>query len=245
MELMDYLRIARKYWRSIVVIVLLTVIGVGLFSLLSKRTYTATTSIVLSVVSVANTAGELNASSTYAQDEVKSLALVATAPIVLQPVIDSLGLDTTPENLAKNVTATVPVSTAVINLAVVNGDPAQAARIANALGEQIIAAVKQLSPPSGNGGQTVVATIIRPAVAPTSPTTPKTVQNIELGLLIGLVLAAGQALLRNALNRSVRTEHDIERVTDPAVTGSIMLDPSPEEGPLAAVADARSLRVES
>ena len=245
MELMDYLRIARKYWRSFVAIVLLTVIGAGLSSLLSKPTYTATTSIVLSVVSVANTAGELNASSTYAQNEVKSLALVATAPIVLQPVIDSLGLDTTPETLAKNVTATVPTSTAVIDLAVVNGDPAQAARIANALGEQIIAAVKQLSPPSANGGQIVVATIIRPAVAPTNPTTPKTVQNIELGLLIGLVLAAGQALLRNALNRSVRTEHDIERVTDPAVTGSIMLDPSPEEGPPAAVADARSLRAES
>jgi succinoglycan biosynthesis transport protein ExoP len=177
-ELMNYLLIARKYWRSIVAIVLLTVIAAGLFSLLSKRTYTATTSIFLSVVSVANTASELSAGAGYAQTQVKSLALVATAPITLQPVINSLGLDTTPEELAKNVTATVPASTAVIDLAVTNGDPAQAARIANALGEQIIAAVKQLTPSSANGGQSVVATIIRPAVAPTSPTTPRTAQNL-------------------------------------------------------------------
>ena len=244
MELMDYLRIARKHWRSIVAVVLLTVLGAGLYSMLSKPTYTATTSIFVSVPSVTTTS-DLNSGSSYAENQVKSFAVVATAPIVLQPVIDSLGLDTTPENLAKNVTATVPPSTAVIDLAVVNGDPAQAARIANALGEQIIAAVKQLSPSSANGGQIVAATIIRPAVAPTSPTTPKTVQNIALGLLTGLVLAAGQALLRNALNRSVRTEHDIERVTDPAVIGSNMLDPSPEEGPLAVVADPRSLRAES
>jgi len=243
-ELMDYLRIARKHWRSIVAILLLTVLGAGLYSMLSKPTYTATTSIFVSVVSV-TTAGDLNSGSSYAENQVKSFAVVATAPIVLQPVIDSLGLRTTPDELAKKVTATVPVNTAMIDVAVVDGDAAEAARIANALGEQIVTTVKELAPPSTNGGQTVAATIISPAVTPLSPTTPRTAQNLALGFAVGLLLGAGQAVLRDVLTTRVRTEQDIERVTDRGVIGSIMLDPSMNKGPLSVVADQHSPRAES
>lgn len=244
MELMDYLHIARKYWRSIVAVILLGGIGAGLFSLLSKPMYTATTSILLSVAGVADTASELSVGATYAQTEVKSLALVATAPIVVQPVIDSLGLDTTPEALAKSLTATVPVNTAVIDLAVVNGDAAQAARIANALGEQIVAAVKQLTPSSANGGHTVVATIIRPAVAPTSPTSPRTAQNLWVGFLLGLLLAAAQALARDALPRVLAPRTPSSVSSTPPAIASIMVAPSPEAGPAVWVADPGSSRTE-
>ena len=244
MELMDYLRIARKHWRSIVAILLLTVLGAGLYSMLSKPTYTATTSIFVSVASVTTTS-DLNSGSSYAENQVKSFAVVATAPIVLQPVIDSLGLRTTPDELAKKVTATVPVNTATIDVAVVDGDAAEAARIANALGEQLVTTVKQLSPPSSSGAPTVAATIISPAVTPLSPTTPRTAQNLALGLAVGLLLGAGQAVLRDALNTRVRTKQDIERVTDRAVIGSIMLDPSMNKGPLSVVADQHSPRAES
>ena len=244
MELMDYLRIARKHWRSIVAIVLLTVLGAGLYSMLSKPTYTATTSIFVSVASV-TTASDLSSGSSYAENQVKSFAVVATAPIVLQPVIDSLGLRTTPEELAKKVTATVPVNTATIDVEVVDGDAAEAARIANALGEQIVTTVKQLAPPSSSGAPTVAATIISPAVTPLSPTTPRTAQNLALGLAVGLLLGAGQAVLRDVLNTRVRTKQDIERVTDRAVIGSIMLDPSMNKGPLSVVADQHSPRAES
>ena len=71
MELMDYLRIARKYWRSIVAVTLLTTLAASVFTLLSKPTYTATTSLFLSVKSVAS-AGELNSGSTYAENQVQS-----------------------------------------------------------------------------------------------------------------------------------------------------------------------------
>ena len=244
MELMDYLRIARKHWRSIVAIVLLTVLGAGLYSMLSKPTYTATTSIFVSVASV-NTAGDLNSGSSYAANQVKSFAVVATAPIVLQPVIDSLGLRTTSEELVKRITATVPVNTATIDIAVVDGDAAEAARIANALGAQIVTTVKQLAPPSSSGAPTVAATIISPAVTPLSPTTPRTAQNIALGLAVGLLLGAGQAVLRDVLNTRVRSEADVERVTDRAVIGSVMFDPSRKKGLAAVVANQGTPRAES
>lgn len=241
---MDYLRILRKHWRSIVAIVLLTVIGAGVFSLMSKPTYTATTSIFLSVKSVTN-AGELNSGSSFAENQVQSYARVARTPIVLQSVIDALGLGVTPEQLAGKVTATVPANTATVDIAVVDGDAAEAGRIANAIGDRLVATVKELSPPAANGGETVVATIIRPAATPTSPTTPKPAQNLALGLMLGLLLGAGQAVLRDTLNTVIRSEHDIARVTDRPVIGSIMLDQSLSEGPRSVIADPRSLRAES
>ena len=243
MELTDYLRSARKHWRSIVAIVLTGVIAAGALSLLSKPTYTATTTIFLSVKSV-NSIGELNSSSTFAENQVQSFARVARTPIVLQPVIDSLGLDITAEKLAESITATVPVNTATVDVAVVDRDPAQSARIANALAQQVVVTVKDLSPPSPDGGETVAATIVRPAATPLTPTTPKPAQNLALGLLLGLMLGAGQAILRDTLDTKVRNERDVELVTERPVLGSIMFDPALLTSP-SVLPDPRSLRAES
>ncbi len=244
MEFRDYVRVTRKHWRSIVAIVLLAVVGAGLYSLLSKPTYTATTSIFLSVASV-NTAGDLNSGSAYAANQVKSFARVATAPIVLQPVIDSLGLKTTPDELAKKVTATVPVNTATIDVSVVDGDAQQSVRIANAVGHQLVTTVKELSPPSSNGAQTVAATIISPAETPLRPTTPRTALNIALGLAVGLLLGVGQAILRDVLNTRVRSEQDIATVTDRAIIGTITMAPPRKKGVLAVEAEKNTPRAEA
>lgn len=244
LELSDYLRIVRKHWRSITAITLVAVFAAALFSLLSKPTYTATTSVFLSVKSV-NTAGELNSGATYAENQVQSFARVARTPIVLQPVIDELGLAVTAEDLAKKVTASVPSNTATIDVAVVQGDPQVAADIANAIGEQVVATVQELSPPSSDGTDTVEATIIRPAAVPASPTTPKVAQNLALGLLVGLALGVGQALLRDLLNTRVRNQSDLERVTDAAVLAQVMLEAPGADGTVPTIAEPRSLRGES
>jgi len=223
LELTDYLRVLRKYWRSATAVTRVAILAAAAFSLLTKATYTATTSVFLSVKSVA-TAGELNSGSTYAENQVQSFARVARTPIVLQAVVDRLNLPVTAERLAEDVTATVPSNTATIDLSVENGDPAQAALIANAVGEQVVETVKQLSPPTADGSDMVEATVIRPASVPLSPTTPKVTQNLALGLLLGLMLGVGQAVLRDTLYTKIRNERDLERVTDRPLLGSIMLD---------------------
>ena len=79
MELMDYLRIARKHWRSIVAVVLLTVLGAGLYSMLSKPTYTATTSIFVTIGAVATTANDFTWFSAYVEPEFRSPAVLTLA----------------------------------------------------------------------------------------------------------------------------------------------------------------------
>ena len=244
MELTDYLSILRKYWRSATAVTLAAVLFAALFSMLAKPTYTSNASLFLSV-RTASSGGDLNAGSSYAESQVQSFAKVARSDIVLQPVIDNLGLATTPSELAKQVTVSVPTGTATLDIAVVQGSPDEAARVTAAISEQLVEAVDELSPPSPDGTKPVVATIIRPAQVPTSPTTPKTMQNLALGVLLGLLLGAGQAILRDMLNLDIRSERDVARVTEIPVIGMVPNDDDAAVNPLILDADPRSARAEA
>lgn len=242
-ELRDYLRILRKFWRSISALALISIAAAAAISLAVTPTYTASTSLFLTVQS-GNTAGELAQGSTYTERQVKSFAEIAQAPIVLQPVIDELGLEVTPAQLAQNVTVTVPTNTAILEVALVDIDPNRAAATANAIGSGMVRTVADVAPTDEAGRASVEANVITPATVPTSWTTPKVAQNLLLGLLVGLMLGVGQALLRTALDTKVRNVDDIARVTELPVVGTVIFDSEVEKHPLAVVEAPNSLRAE-
>lgn len=244
MELRDYVAVLRKYWVSIVAITLIGIVGATIVSLVTPPTYTARSAVFLAVRG-GDSASELAQGATYATNQVRSYAQVATTPTVLQPVITKLQLETTPAELAESVTASIPTNTALIEIAVVDGNPELGARIAQAIGEQLVTTVDQLSPADSTGKRSVVATIVTPATVPLEKTTPRTTLNIAVGLLAGLLLGFGQAMLRNTLDRSIRTEEDVARATDHSVIAKIPFDSDAAEHPLVMFSDPHSLRAEA
>lgn len=244
MELADYLNIVRKYWISVAAVVFAGVALAALVSILATPTFTASTSIFLTVQS-GSTAGELNQGSTYAENQVRSYAQVVTKPIVLQPVIDRLGLETTPELLAEQVTATVPTNTAIVEIAVVGRDPEVTAELTNEIGRQVVTIVDELSPSGAGGSKTVQARVVAPASVPTEWTSPRVMMNLALGTLVGLLLGVGQAIVGDRLDTRVVTEEDIAQLSDSSVIGTIGFDPDAQEHPLIFQADPHSLRAEA
>ena len=220
MELQQYLRVVRRYWRSAIATLLLCVVVAAAVTLAQKPTYTASSALFVAVES-GDSAGELSQGATYAERQVTSFVSVATTTVVLQPVIDELSLDLTPVQLKKKLTVTTPAATSLINVSATDGDPAQAARIADAVAASLTRAVDELSPDGGTGKGLVAATVIDPAVAPISPTAPRPTVNLALGVVLGLLLGVGQAVLRSALDTRVRTATDIEALTDSPLLGSI------------------------
>lgn len=93
MELQQYLQILRRYWRSAVATLLACITLAAGYTLLQGPTYTATSSVFLTVES-GGTAGELSQGATYAERTVTSYVKVATTAVVLQPVIDEMSLRT-------------------------------------------------------------------------------------------------------------------------------------------------------
>lgn len=220
MELQDYLRIVRHYWRSFLSTALLCISLAAGFTLLQSPTYTASSSIFLSVEG-GGTAGELSQGASYAERQVKSYVNVATTAMVLQPVIDDLGLELTPAQLAKRMTVSSPTATSVIDIAVNDGDPELATRIANAVAASLQQAVVELTPEGPDGTGMVAASVIDPAVVPSTPTSPRPANNLALGALLGMLLGFGQALLRSLLDTRLRSAEDIAQLTDAPVLASI------------------------
>jgi polysaccharide biosynthesis transport protein len=243
-ELAEYLTVLRKYWLSIFLVVLAGAAAGGLVSLVMAPTYTATTSIFLSVQS-GGSALELQQGSTYAENQVASFAVVASKPIVLEPVIQELGLRTTPDDLAKEVTAGAKTGTAIIEVAVTGRNAEQTAELANAVSKQLVSTVAELSPLGTKDTDAVKATIVAAAAVPTEPTSPKLFLNLVLGLLAGLLLGVGQAVLRDRMDIRVVGESDVTAVTDRSIVGLVPFDLDARDNPLVFQTDPHSSRAEA
>ncbi|WP_411284443.1 YveK family protein, partial [Lapillicoccus sp.] len=200
MELRDYLRVLRKRWLVIVVVTLVTLGVAALATVLSPKVYSAQTQFFVSTSGSDNNAGQLLQGNTFTQQRVKSYAQLLETPKVLSPVIDKLKLNETPDQLATRVTATVPLDTVLIEVTVTDGNPDQAALIAKALGEQFPATIDELEKVAAGQPSPVKVTLVREPQANTSPISPKPLRNLALGLVLGLLLGFGVALLRDLLD---------------------------------------------
>jgi len=100
MELQEYLRIAKRYWRSILATIFACIVLTAGFTLLQKPIYTSTSSVFLSVES-GGTAGELSQGASYAERQVTSYVAVASTEMVLEPVIQEHASDLSAQQLAR------------------------------------------------------------------------------------------------------------------------------------------------
>jgi polysaccharide biosynthesis transport protein len=67
---------------------------------------------------------------------------------------------------------------------------------------------------------------VTPAQAPSSPSSPKPVQDALIGLLIGLVAGIGAAFLRDSLDDTLNSTESVERVSGAPVLAAVPLVPS-------------------
>ncbi|QAY74721.1 polysaccharide biosynthesis tyrosine autokinase [Agromyces protaetiae] len=253
MELRDYLRVLRQNW---VLIVLLTLVGVAAasaYSLVQTPKYSSSAKVFVSTSGGASVS-ELQQGNTFTQQRVKTYADLATTAIVLLPVINSLGLDTTSEELAPHVTATAPLDTSLIEISVTDEDPAQAAKIATAVSESltnVVESIETTNRPAGDDGAAstptspVRLTLVQHAAVPQAPVSPNVPLNIALGALVGLALGVGLAVLRATLDTRIRNERDVELISEAPIIGGIVFDPKAKERPLIVHADPHSPRAES
>lgn len=248
MELHDYIRILRKNWILILALLVAGLGGGAAYALLQTPSYNATTRLYVSVRADKGVdAGDLVQGKTFARQMVASYVDIIDTELVLRPVIDKLSLDTTPGALARQVSATTPQDTVLVDIVVANADPRRAADIADAVATSFVSAVQtQLEKPSGPGAASPVQiTVVQPAATPTAPVSPNIPVLVLLGALVGLALGVGVAVLRTVLDTRIRALHDIGQFTKAPLLGGIAFDPDAAARTLVVHADPRSPRAES
>lgn len=244
LDLRDYLRVVRRNWILITATALAGLFLGGVATTLTKPTYTAETQLFVSIAS-SGSVQELQQGNTFTQARVQSYVKTVASPAVLQPAIDALGIKTTPAELAARVRSTTDLNTVLINIAVIDQSPVQAAAIAQAIANSLVETVERLESPQNGGSSPVSLSVITPAVAPSAPSAPDTKINLIAALLVGLVIGVGSALLRSSMDSRIKGEADLRRVTDSPLLGGISFDQDATKKPLLTQASPQSQRAES
>jgi len=244
MELANYLRVLRSRWVATAVVTLVVLAGTAAGTLLTTPEYSSSTRIFFAVQG-GESVSDLAQGSTFTEKQMASYAEVAQSPIVLEPVRDLLNLEVGMGELSDQLSVMVAADTTILVISATDEDPVLARDIANAVADQLAETATGLSPDRPDGSEAVRATMLSEAEVATAPSSPNIPRNLGLGLVLGLMLGVGVALLREALDTKVRRESDISAVTEVATLSTVPIDESAVEHPVFMHDDPMSLRAEA
>ena len=244
MEPSDYIRTLRKNWLVIVALTLLGLGGATAFTLTRTPVYESSSTVFVSTQG-GSTVAELQQGSSFTQARINTYVGLVSTPLVLNPVVDDLRLDTTAESLSRRVVASAAQNSTLISITVSDTNARRAADVANAVADSLATAVPQLEPEADDGSSPIRLSRVRDAQPAINPTSPNVPVNIILGALVGMVLGVGVGVLRTVLDNRVRSQRDAEQITAAPGIGAIAYDARAKERPLIVHVDPLSPRAES
>lgn len=214
----DVFAMLKTLWKrkfSIVLVALVFAIAAfGYSAFLAKKEYQSTSRIY--VVSRQNqennalTNSDLQAGSYL----VKDYREIILSQNVLTQAIEELKLDMTPAELSKKISVSVPTDTRILSITAKDGDPKEAARIANGL--RNVAAEKIISVTKVSD-----VTTLDEAEVPQSPSSPNIRRNVLLGFIAGAGLMVVLLVVVEVLDDRVKRPEDIEELMGLTLLGIV------------------------
>lgn len=244
MELREYIRIARRRWMTIVIVALLTVGATALFTLRVTPQYASSARLFISTPE-SNT-DQAYSGGLFSQARVTSYASLLTGEEISRRVVDRLNLDESPRDLARQIDAVAEPETVVLSITVTDSGPERAQLLAQTISEEFVQYVRELETPEGKTTAPVKASIVDRATTPDGPVSPRPLRNLALAALLGLLVGAGIAVLRETLDTSISSPDELADATKGApLLGSINFDKDAPARPLITDLNSHAPRVES
>jgi capsular polysaccharide biosynthesis protein len=215
----------RAHWFAIVVWGLLGALGAAGLSAMIPVTYEAGARLFLATPNWNdNTASghpdQTGRVQTYAfgdefsQTRALSYQELANSKRVASAVIDKLGLQTTPDELATRTSGRVIPDTVMVEVSGRDASPEQAARIANAAAEALTNLIDELETPFKQAAPPVLPVLIEPAEPPAVPVQPRVALNIVAGLVLGLLVGVTYAAVRERIKAAdIPEDLDVSETT--------------------------------
>ncbi len=240
MSLRGYLLLVRERWR-IVTAGLALGAGVAMAATWTVvPVYEAEVTLFVSAQDVNGDAAQAYQGSLMSQQKVKSYTRLVTSGRILQDIARR-GLVPEPDSIR----ADVQPGTVLLTITAADPTPSRAQQLADAAAEAFRGLVAELERPTGDGEPAVAVKVVEPARLPTTPVSPRPVSNGVLGVLIGLAAGFGAALVRNALDTSVRSVEMLQDLVAAPSLGTVAFDPGAAARPVITYPHASSARAES
>lgn len=211
----DFFIYLKRYIWAFILVTAVAVAGVLTYDLAFKKpVYQANTAIVIAKSDSTNNAtatlNDVNAS----QKLTTTYSEIAKSELVLNQVVENLGLATSGKDLSKNVTVKPVEDTSILNVQVKDLDAAKSAEIANEIAKVFMAEIAEIYK-LDNVSQLSIA------MAPAAPANNTLTRDIILAVVIAILGVTAIAFLRFYLDDTVKHSDDVEKIFGLPMAGRI------------------------
>jgi capsular exopolysaccharide synthesis family protein len=230
MELARYLRLIRNRFWVVIALPVLAAVAAGVVSILLPPVYEAHVSVYVRLAQPL-TSNDPTGVSLTSGTVLQTYADMTKEPALLQRVINELGLNMSPDELAKEVTATPLPNSTKLAVAVQDTNPAQARDVANKVVADLIAEVNQFQQEASqvpNSAPPDNLFVLSPAVLPDKPTSPNVTLNIAIAFAAGLFVALGGIILIDYLDQSITSDDELTERLGITTLGHVGYLPAPK-----------------
>ncbi|GLY69250.1 polysaccharide biosynthesis tyrosine autokinase [Amycolatopsis taiwanensis] len=244
MTLHDYLRVARGRWKIVLFGLLAGMVTAAACTWSMPRQYSAGITIYISEQSGVNGISGPYQANPLPEQKVRSYTTLLAGTRVARDVANQLKLGKPADEIAGEISASGQPGTMLLTATVTDRSPLLAKEIADATGDAFTRLVAQLETPAANLPAAVSARVVEPAALPVDPVSPVPAMNFGLGVLLGLAAGYALALLRHALDTTVKSADELQTLTGAPNLGTIAHDADVPKHPLTVQEHSRSPRAE-
>ena len=205
--------IKKRFW----IVILTTVIAVGISAVMTNRTkvqfYQAKTTMIVNVEKNENQAMLTSDQISAGQKLAVLYGEIIKSRAVLQPVIERLNLEMTPQQLAGMISVSQVNETHIMNLSVTDTDPDRAKSIANTIPEVFTEEVKRTIKANG-------VEVLDPSLGG-YPIVSNGSNKVAIAGVLGVMIGLFIIFLIEFLDNKVKTPQDMEKYFNIPVLGVI------------------------
>jgi len=229
-DLLQYLKVLRKRWPSILIPLILGLFLGWAATATTTPMYKTSAQLFVAVGGQADSGSSVQGNASFALQRMSSYPAVVTSPLVTAPAAAELGI---PESeVAGAITATVTPQTFLLTVTATGSDSSRLAVIANTVAITSARVIQEIETPPGTASSPLRVSLTTPALTPGAPFEPKPLINLGLGFIVGLGSGLLLALLREQLDRRLRSSDDVRELTRAPVMAAIPFDQSTPKEPL-------------
>jgi len=240
-DLRDVLVAVRRHWLLVFAAVAVAVGGASALTAFTTPQYATT--VTFFVTTPGQGVTDSYQGGLFSQQRVKSYADLLAGDRLARAV--GVNVDLAPGEIQRRVSARAVPDTVLLEATVIDSDPRRSERIASELATRFIALVQSLETPPGSDTPVVKVDVVAGPLLNPTPVSPRPVRNLVLGLALGLLVGVGAALLREALDVTVKTAEALGEVTGAPVLAVVPFDPAAKKSPLVMDGDPHSSRAEA
>lgn len=243
MDVRDCLRaVRRRWWLVLAAVAAALGIAAGMTAIAVPQ---YATSVTFFVTTPSRGVTDSYQGGLFSKQRVRSYADLLVGNKIAAAVAAEDGVGLSAAEIQSRVSARGVPDTVLLVATVTDESPARSERITKALAKHFVALVKDLETPAGSDAAAVKVEVVAGPLLDEVPVHPRPTRNLILAAVLGVLIGAAVAVLRELLDATIKTSETLREVSNAPVLAVVPFDASAKRSPLVLAGDTHSARAEA